>query len=210
MANNQRRQRYPLYQVVVMLFLTIVFANHAQAQLGTPPKVTVQPLGISVLTGGTAVISATSTSLTAAKFYWFRDGVPVSSTNALAANLSVPLVGTVSTLTINNVSDSDSGAYSLRITNAVGSTISSNAVLVVLTSVVTNAVSIVASGTAMTLNGFQMQLSAPAGSNVVVQASTNLQTWSPIATNANPNGTVTFLDTNAVEYGSRFYRAAIQ
>ncbi len=50
-------------------------------------------------------------------------------------------------------------------------------------------------------------LTAPAGTNVVIEASTDLQHWSPVATNAVPHGFLNYTDTLAPNYAQRFFRA---
>ncbi len=52
-------------------------------------------------------------------------------------------------------------------------------------------------------NGFNFSVYAPAGSNVVIQVSTNLVNWKSIYTNS---GSFMFTDTNATNYSQRFYR----
>ena len=193
----------------------------AHAQLGGPPSITVQPAVLSVggivTNGGIAVINATVTSLTSLKLTWYCNGYPVSSSSKYSiANVNVPLVGTVSTLTITGVSSNDAGSYSLRATNAVGSAVSSNATLIVqnlINTVVTNVVNVVSfvsAGTSMTVNGFNIKLSGPTGSNVVIQASSDLKTWMPISTNLVSSGSVSYTDTSAKVRPLRYYRAFIQ
>jgi VCBS repeat-containing protein len=62
----------------------------------------------------------------------------------------------------------------------------------------------------MTVNGCQLQLSGPAGSNYVIFASSNLIDWSPIATNTAASGTLTYTDTSATTSAQRFYNAMLQ
>ena len=58
---------------------------------------------------------------------------------------------------------------------------------------------------------FQFQLTGPVGNNYVIQASTNLMTWIPIATNAVwDNGVLPVSDPAAANYSRRFYRAMAQ
>jgi uncharacterized protein (TIGR03790 family) len=52
---------------------------------------------------------------------------------------------------------------------------------------------------------FQMQMQIPTALQYVIQASTNLVDWLPIATNVVP-GLVDFQDTDATNYSARFYR----
>jgi len=62
----------------------------------------------------------------------------------------------------------------------------------------------------MTVNGFKIQLSGPAGSNYVIQASSDLKNWIPIATNAAPTGSISYTDAAAKNLALRYYRAKIQ
>ncbi len=55
---------------------------------------------------------------------------------------------------------------------------------------------------------FHFALSAPAGSNYVIYASTDLKYWTPLSTNSIPSGgLITFVDSDASSYPQRFYRA---
>lgn len=181
-----------------------------QAQLGGPPVIAVQPLGLAVQNGGTAVLTTTAVSISTMQFDWLFNGHPVPTTNAAVVNVAVPLVGTVSTLTIRNVSSISAGNYSVRIVNGVGSVTSSNAVLVVLAGTVSNVLNIVSTGTGMTANGFKLQLSGPSGSNYVIQASTDLKNWTSLSTNAAPTGSISYTDAAAASFPLRYYRAKLQ
>ena len=52
--------------------------------------------------------------------------------------------------------------------------------------------------------GFHLLVFGPDGSNIAIQASTNLKTWASVFTNA---GTFTFTDQAATNHNQRFYRA---
>jgi hypothetical protein len=54
---------------------------------------------------------------------------------------------------------------------------------------------------------FQMRLIGVANTNYVVQASTNLTTWAPIATNSSSTGLWVFTDAQSTNFAKRFYRA---
>lgn len=184
------------------------FAEKCQAQLGGPPTIAVQPLGVSVLNGGSATFSTTAVSSTSMQFKWMFNGKTIA--NPSVANVVVPLVGTVSTLTIPAVSSASQGAYSVKVINAVGSVTSDNASLVVVLQPVLTTVNILTSGTGITANGFQLNLLKPATSNCVVQASTDLMNWTPIATNSTSATNFTYLDTSATNLPARYYRALLQ
>lgn len=55
-------------------------------------------------------------------------------------------------------------------------------------------------------NGFQLSITNDAGATVIIQASTNLITWVPVATNIAPYTFTNFDNTN---FSKRFYRALI-
>jgi hypothetical protein len=57
---------------------------------------------------------------------------------------------------------------------------------------------------------FQLQFIGAAGSNYVLQASTNLVNWTPMATNAATTNGIIFVDPNSGNYPDRFYRAIQQ
>ena len=57
----------------------------------------------------------------------------------------------------------------------------------------------------MTQKGFELRIAGNAAPYVVL-ASSNLQDWTPIFTNAAPSGTLIYTDSTAQNYSSRFYR----
>jgi hypothetical protein len=61
----------------------------------------------------------------------------------------------------------------------------------------------------MDTNGFTFQLSVPGGGTYVILASADLQSWTPITTNAATNTTVVFTDADAANYSNRFYQAVV-
>ena len=56
---------------------------------------------------------------------------------------------------------------------------------------------------------FGFNVTGPSGSNVVIQASTNLQTWIPLQTNLLGSGLLYFSDPQSTTNVQRFYRAVI-
>ena len=56
---------------------------------------------------------------------------------------------------------------------------------------------------------FGFNVSGPSGSNVVIQASTNLQTWIPLQTNLLGSGLLYFGDSHSPTNRQRFYRAQL-
>lgn len=214
MIQKSQVRMHWLLKAALCLALFAFWAAKCDAQLGTPPIIAVPPVGISVQSGDTASLTATAVSLTPMQFVWNCNGHPMP--HARIANIVVPLVGTVSTLTISNATPADGGSYTLTVSNAVGSVTSDPATLIVLGNIVPATLNILTGGTGgtggsgMTSSGFNVQLSGPAGSNYVIEASTDLKNWVPISTNAAPSGTVSYIDTAATNFPSRYYRARLQ
>jgi hypothetical protein len=202
----------PRRKTAAGLVFLVFFAFQACAQLGTPPFILLQPSPATVQLGDTAIISATvSPTLTPQKFYWFFNGRPiVTNANIMVINTNDLALDIINALVIGKAGSTNAGVYSLRITNGVGSAVSSNATLTVQSLTITNTIYFVSSGIALSVNGFQIQISGPAGSNFVIQASSDLKNWVSISTNPAPLGSVSYLDVSAKTNQIRFYRAFIK
>jgi hypothetical protein len=110
-------------------------------------------------------------------------------------------------LTLTNVQPTNSGVYSVVVSNAFGFTTSSNAMLTVRAPQFGAS----SSNLNMTSQGFNIQLDGLTGHGVVtIYASTNLLNWLPILTNPATTGSLQFLDTNALSQPFKFYRASEQ
>jgi uncharacterized repeat protein (TIGR03803 family) len=57
---------------------------------------------------------------------------------------------------------------------------------------------------------FRFTLAGPASRNAVISASTDMRTWTPLATNPLVGGALNFTDTLATNFLQRFYRATLQ
>jgi len=62
--------------------------------------------------------------------------------------------------------------------------------------------------TALT-NGLQLLFSGAAGQDYVIEASTNLMSWTPIRVLTGSNGPLSFIDSAATNFSRRFYRARV-
>jgi hypothetical protein len=205
MERKRKFNRGWLRKMVIFTGFFGILAAKSQAQIfKTPPDIIVPPVGISVQNGGTAIFVATATSLSSMTIDWLFNGKPVPTTNTTV----VTLLG-VSTLTVKNVSPASQGTYSIVASNKYGS-VTNNATLIVLLNTVSNVLNILSTGTGMTANGFQIQLAGPAGSNYIIQASSDLKNWISISTNAAPTGSVSYTDAAATNLSFRYYRAIIQ
>jgi hypothetical protein len=91
-----------------------VTGNAIQFEIFGPPEIVSQPQSVSTLMGGTANFSVTVNPSPMLTYQWFKDGDPIPG-------------ATDSSLTITNVRAFDIGTYTVTITNAAGSTMSSPA-----------------------------------------------------------------------------------
>lgn len=196
---------------VCLAFFGLLSTKEVQAN-GLPPLITVPPLGVSVQNGGTINLTATiGVSLTKLTVKWYHNGNEVDS--SLVQNVTVPLVGTtISTLKIPNAAAADAGNYYVKAENGGGEVTSGNAIVVVLgiTDLLSNTVTLLSSQCRPTNGGFQLQLLKPAQSNCVVEASTDFLHWTPIYTNTSGSTNFSYLDSDATNHLIRYYRARLQ
>jgi hypothetical protein len=181
---------------------------HSLAQLPPPPSITAQPSGITVSLLGTGTFSARSKRGTS--YQWLMNGQPISAVSVQAPYI-LDLSQTTSTVVI--LGATNTASYSLKVSNLGGSVTSSPAILTVtgLSTVVSNVVSFVSSTTGKLANGaFKLTLNVPVGSNIVVEATSDLVGWTPISTNTATSSSMTFTDAAAATISCRFYRAKIQ
>jgi hypothetical protein len=100
------------------------------------------------------------------------------------------------TLVLTNVQLADAGVYALRVTNSAGYA-SASATLAVGT--------VWLEGVSQAVGGCQFNLHSPTGALCVVEASTNLVNWTPLATLTNGTGLTAFT-TPVAGFPRRFYR----
>ncbi len=197
-----------LRKAAIYMALLGFFSARCFAGLGLPPLIAVQPLGLSVQDGGTAIITTTAVSLTSMTITWCFKGQPIQHPNVLNVG---GIAGTVSTLTIPNVTAANQGDYSVIVSNGVGSVTSKDATLIILLDTVSNLLTTVSVlTTSMTHDGFQLNLLKPATSNCVIEATTDLKNWTPIATNKSSSTNISFTDPASTGLSWRYYRAKLQ
>jgi len=131
MENFPRRLKYLLPKAAICLIFLGLSVVTSCAQLGTPPIILVQPLGISVPIGGTVILTTTALSTTSMTFNWSLNGKKIDkkNKNTTVVNVVIPLVGTISTLTVSDVDAGGAGTYTVQIVNGVGSVTSAKAVV---------------------------------------------------------------------------------
>lgn len=218
MAEEYSKNRFIHEIRMLSLFfgLFIVAATaHAQLLGLGPPDITVQPMGRSVQNGDTVTFTAAANcnlgSICNVAWHFkngkFPDNATVSVTGLGTMNVST-------TLTLTNVSTACVGDYSVEIEDellggllglATATAKSQDAPLSIIPTVVG-----VTSGSVMVEKGFKIQFSAPIGSNLVIQATSDMKNWTSLCTNKVTDGSVTFTDTVATTVSARFYRAKLK
>jgi len=179
-------------------FSTVTIAN-GKAYVGTTstvqvfglttPTITAQPQGLHAIAGANATFTVAATTTAAPlRYQWFRNNIALlNQTNA--------------SLTITNIQITDGGAYTVVVSDNVGSALSVIALL--------NLTGITRNNDGTTTVAF---LGTP-GQSYHLEATTNIDSptsWQMLpgsATNAPPGGLWQFTDTAAANYPLRFYRS---
>jgi pectate lyase len=160
----------------------------------TAPFVVADPQDLAVATNQNAIFTVVAGGSASLVYQWYFN------TNTLLPG------ATNATLTLTNVQPADAGAYSAVVTNLAGSAVSSNAVLVVS---VTSPAAPQLSGLIYNDGTFSLTVNGDSGHDYIIQASTNLADWSNIFTNSMPTPPFVWTDTNAGNFGQRYYRVEI-
>lgn len=184
-----------------------VFAAKAEAGGLIVPTVTAQPSNTNVLNGDTATFTVSAQCLLNAigSVTWYYTSNNTTKVVATDSFL-VTLFSVSSTLTVNNVSSNNVGSYYAVIQDLLGGTVKSSTAALGIIPPVTA----LTAGSGMMSKGFKLKFSGPTGSNLVVQASSDLVHWTPISTNVLTGGSVTYTDTVAQTQPRRFYRAMLK
>jgi hypothetical protein len=108
------------YFVVVTNSLDAVTSQVAVLTVlsGVPPSITLQPVSQTVSAGSIVSFTATATGIPPLSWQWLFNGNPIQD-------------ATNSSLTLTAVTGGQSGAYSVTVTNLAGTTVSTNATLIV-------------------------------------------------------------------------------
>jgi hypothetical protein len=160
-----------------------------------PPGITTRPQSLTVTQGQSASFSVVASGTAPLSYQWSFNSTALSG-------------ATSTTLTLTNAQATDTGNYTVVVTNVAGSVTSAVATLTVTNPAPPAPPSLGAAG--MTTNGFTFQLSVSVGQTYVILATTNLRDWTPISTNVALLGTILVTDTEATNYSSRLYRVILR
>jgi hypothetical protein len=166
-----------------------------QAAPALPLVFYTQPKGATNYTGSSVTLSPVADGTDPLAYQWLKNTRSIAG----ATNL---------TLTLNNLQASDSGTYTLQVTNATGSILSSNAVVLVLP--------ITFSGGSFLSDGtFQINFSGPPNASFTLYSTTNvslpLAQWTVLESSSlDGNGQGVFVDSTATGNQTQFYSLQVQ
>ncbi len=152
-----------------------------------PPVIVRQPESARVMVQGSVTFSveASGPASETLSYQWFRNGVGIA--------------GAVSpTLILNNVALAAAGTYTVGVSTPHATVFSDPATLIVASGEFTSA--------EWTPAGIQLFVSGELNTTYLIEVSTNLTDWQPLATLFNNPTNWSYLDTAAPVAGGRFYR----
>jgi uncharacterized repeat protein (TIGR01451 family) len=164
------------------------------SMLQVPPRINSQPVSRTAAPGATVSLNTSVSGYTGPYCQWFFNGVRIPW-------------ATSNIVTITNLQSATAGTYQMIATNSLGTAVTVPACLLLNSSLHLDSCSVGAAGVGTSGNGFQMRLVGVAGSNYVLQASTDMVNWAPIATNTPATGLWNFTDGQSTNFVRRFYRA---
>lgn len=161
------------------------------------PSITAQPVSQIATQAQSASFSVNAIASPSPSYQWLFNGAPLHGGGARN-----------STLNVSSVDWTNSGTYSVVVSNVYGSVTSAPATLTVVgnlpVTLTTVATPVLGS------SGFTFQFSVQPGFTYIVMASSDLVNWAPVATNIASANTVLFTDPVASNFPSRFYRIGLQ
>jgi hypothetical protein len=183
------------YYVKVSNAYGTVQSSSATLSVLSAPSITEQPVSQIATQGQTASFSVKATGNPSPSYQWFFNGVPLQDAKG-------------STLNLPSVDWSNSGTYTVVVSNAYGSVTSAPVTLTVVGNLAVNLTTVATPILGST--GFTFQFSVPPGFTYVVMASPDLVNWEPIATNVAQANIELFTDPAASNFPRRFYRIGLQ
>ncbi|MDR3457281.1 MAG: immunoglobulin domain-containing protein [Verrucomicrobiae bacterium] len=113
------------YSVIVSNLAGTVTSSNATLAVVTSPTISAQPINRSVAAGTGVSFTVTAAGSSPLYFFWQKNGGPLTDGGNISGT-------TTATLNLSNVTTTDAAAYSVIVSNSLGSVVSSNATLAVL------------------------------------------------------------------------------
>ncbi|MGC8989984.1 MAG: immunoglobulin domain-containing protein, partial [Verrucomicrobiia bacterium] len=155
-----------------------------------PPVITGQPQGGYAPVQGSFVFEVSATGDAPLTYQWLFNGNQLPGRNGR-------------TLTLNNLTDSDAGEYSVLVSNPAGNVLSEPAVLIIVTPPLLLDPSINQEGE------FVAILSGPTNHVYALESTTNLVDWTEVARVFNDSVQMRVIDPTAPDPVGRYYRVRL-
>jgi hypothetical protein len=184
------------YSVIVTNPAGSVSSSAAMLTVLAPPAITTQPQSRTNDYGTTGTFTVAASGTGPLAYQWRKGGTDLPS-------------GTDALLALPNVGRCNAGVYAVLVTNLVGSTLSSNALLVVRVPQRLGTPTLLSDGTCVILSGDADGglLSTNDLANFDLYASTNLENWVRLTNRLSvTNGQLRVCDPGSANLPQRFYR----
>jgi hypothetical protein len=205
------RQNRRWFQKMLIFLVFGLFTARAQAQL-LAPTITVSTSSTNVSIGDSVTITVVAHCnvgvLSSVSCLLNNGSLPTNAVFSLLSGV-INIDSTVTnTLSISHITSASAGIYTVKYGDLLGLLNLSASVPITINILPT--VTAIVGNSGMIEQGFKIQFSAPTGSNVVVEASSDMNNWAALTTNLVSNGTLTYTDAVAKTASCRFYRARIK
>src|SRR6185503_28116 len=117
--NNIQAAQQGQYRVIVQNTYDTAISDIATITIQDPPLITQNPTNVTVLSGATVTLAAAASGTAPLTYQWRIDGVNIPAANGPS-------------LVISQIQPAQSGRYTVRVSNGVGSVISQEAIVTVL------------------------------------------------------------------------------
>lgn len=178
------------YSLTVSNVFASVISDTAVLTVGIPPVIGSQPLGQAAPVGTNLVLSVGATGIAPLAYQWFYAGNPISG-------------ATSATLSLTNAQTANSGNYYAQVSDGTITVNSSNVFVRVFTPFSLAAPRFTNNST------FSFSLGGDSGQYYRLEFSTNLTTWTALATNLAIGGAAAFSDNSISNQPGRFYRVTL-
>jgi hypothetical protein len=178
------------YRVIVTNAAGAITSSVAVLTVQTPPMITAHPLGGFVLPGSTMTMNVSATGDAPLAYQWRFNGTNINGATGFS-------------LVLNNVQATNSGSYTVLVTNAAGWALGGPAVVTVVDAPSLNAPQITFE------HEFACILTGPTNHTYAIEASTNLVDWFEVGTITHTNAQTFIVDPEAPDFAGRCYRARI-